>query len=79
MTNDTIEVHLKGGGFTFDVKLTPGDTAEAEKARKVAMFILDMAAGEPALAAGAARKPKRARADAAAEGITSLDAEAESL
>ncbi len=79
MINDTIEVHFKGAGFAYDAKLAPGDTAEAEKARKVAMFILDMAAGEPAPAAGAARKPRRTRADAAAEGIASTDPEAESL
>lgn len=79
MTNDTIEVHLKGGGFTYDAKLTLGDTAEAEKARKVALFLLDLAAGEPVTPVGAARKPKRARADAITEVFDSTDPEAESL
>jgi len=79
MTNDTIEVHFKGAGFAYDAKLVPGDTAEAEKVRKVAMFILDLVAGEPSSAAAVVRKPKRARADATAEALATPDTEAESL
>lgn len=79
MTNDTIELHFKGAGITFDAKIAPGDIAEAERARKVATFLLDMVTGDPGAAAGPARKGKRPRAEANPELPVTTDTEAESL
>ena len=79
MTNDAIELHFKGAGITFDAKIAPGDTAEAERARKVATFLLDMVTGEPGAAVGPARKAKRPRAEQNPELLATTDPEAESL
>jgi hypothetical protein len=79
MTNDTIEVHFKGAGLAYDAKIAPGDSIEAEKARKVATFILDMVAGDPSTTASQARKLKRSRAEMSAETLAATDIEAESL
>lgn len=79
MTNDTIELHFKGAGITFDAKIAPGDTTEAERARKVATFLLDMVAGDPGTAAGPGRKVKRPRAEQNPEMPVTIDPEAESL
>jgi len=60
-TNDTVEVHIKGFGFTYDGKITPGDSVEVERARKATNFVLDLAAGEPTAPPATTRRPRNAK------------------
>lgn len=78
-TTDTVEVHIKGFGFTYDGKITSGDSVEAEKARKFTLFLLDLASGEPMAPTGGAKRPRKVKAETADEAAPATDTELETL
>lgn len=79
MTNDAVEITIKGGGVSFTTKIAPGDVAEAEKARRIATFILDLVADGDGASQPTARRTKRSKADAEPATAVASSAEEEVL
>ena len=78
MTNDTVEMVIKGCGVSFTTKIAAGEAAEAEKARRIVTFILDLIAEGDGASQPSARRTKRSKADAepAASSVSSAEEEA---